>query len=247
MSIYNGSEQETRDKIERREANVCVVGCGTIGLPLATFLANKGFAVTAFDINRERIELINTNKVRFEYSQLLGEALTKKKIHATASPEEIKKADVIFVCVQTPLNKEKTIDLSILESASETIAKNLQKGAVVVFESSVAIGSTKKMYRLIERVSGMEAGKDFGVAYCPERYNPTLPIEKMPHVVYGDYKDFEKYTVDNVSRVISAIDKRSLSVAKGLYSSFINAEIKEMSTIETAEATKLLELDNSLA
>ncbi|MBI4894350.1 MAG: nucleotide sugar dehydrogenase [Candidatus Aenigmarchaeota archaeon] len=241
MPIYGCSERETLDKIERREVSVCVVGCGTIGLPLATFLASKGFGVTAFDISKDRVESINANRVRFEYNPILGKALADKKINATTSPEKMKKADVIFVCVPTPLNKEKSIDLSILESASETIAKNLQKGAVVVFESSVAIGSTKKMYKLIERVSGMEAGRDFGVAYCPERYNPTLPTEKMPHVVYGDHKDFEKYTVDNVSRVISAIDGRSMAAAKGLYSSFINAEIKEMSTIEAAEATKLLE------
>jgi len=241
MSIYAAADQDIQKRIGSRDVGVCVVGCGTIGLPLATFLSSRGFDVTAFDISKDRVDSINSNTTKFEYVSLLEESLKSKKIHATTSPEEIKKADVIFVCVPTPLNKEKSIDLSILESASETIANNMQRGAVVVFESSVAIGSTKKMYRLIERVSGMEAGRDFGVAYCPERYNPTLPIEKLPHVVYGDHKDFERYTVDNVSRVISAIDAKSLSVAKGLYSSFINADIKEMSTIEAAEATKLLE------
>lgn len=241
MGLYDGKEQEAWKRIDDRRVRVCVVGSGTIGLPLATFLASKGFDVTAYDISRHRVELINSNKVRFEYNALLEQALAKKKIRATTDPAEIKKADAIFVCVPTPLNKQRSIDLSILESASEAIAKNLSKGAVIIFESSVAIGSTKKMYRMIERLSGLAAGRDFGVAYCPERYNPTLPIEKMPHVVYGEHEDFDKYTVDNVSRVISAMDKRSLAIAKGLYSSFIKAEIKELSTIETAEATKLLE------
>jgi nucleotide sugar dehydrogenase len=241
MGLYDGTEQDALKAIDDRKVRICVVGSGTIGLPLATFLASKGFSVTAYDINKHRVDLINSNKVIFEYNKLLGQALKDKKIHATTDPSEMKKVDAIFVCVPTPLNKDRNIDLSILESASETIAKNMSKGVIVVFESSVAIGSTRKMSRMIERLSGLKVGIDFGIAYCPERYNPTLPIEKMPHIVYGEHEDFDRYTMDNVSRVIGAIDNKSLKIAKGLYKSFIKAEIKEMSTIEAAEATKLLE------
>lgn len=243
MSIY--SDADASGRIERREVNACVVGVGTIGLPLATFLSSKGFDVTGFDVNQKRADSINDGSVKFEYTDILSESLKNGKIRATTDPSEIGKADVVFVCVPTPLNKEMAIDLTILEKATETVARNMSKGVVVIYESSVSIGSTKKMSEKLEEISGMKLGQDFGVGYCPERYNPTLPKENMPHVVYEKsdevYDDVYKYTVNKVSRVISATDGKSLEIAKGMYSTFIESEIKEVSSIETAEATKLLE------
>lgn len=241
MPIYLQKEPAIKGAIKNRKVRLAVVGVGTIGLPLATFLASKGFKVTAFDVSKERAAAINNGLVKFEYTKLLNAALEKKTIHATTDPAALKPCDVIFVCVPTPLNRERSIDLTILESASEAIAKNMSRGTVVVFESSVAIGSTRKMISLIERVSGMKVNRDFGVAYCPERYNPTLPTESMPHVVYEGKDSGNKFTVDKVARVISGSDQKSAAIAKSIYSKFITSPIKELSSIETAEATKLLE------
>lgn len=242
MPIYTEPEQKIVNRIRKGDVKLCVVGVGTIGLPLATFLASRGFDVTGYDISKERTDSINRNTVKFEYNKILTEVLAKKKLHATSDPEKIKLAEVIFVCVPTPIDKQNKINLSILQNASETIARNMSKGTVVVFESSVSIGSTKKMTRVIESLSGFDLGRDFGVAYCPERYNPTLPIEIFPHVEYSaKHETINKYTVDKVSRVISATDQKSLMIAKKVYTKFITSEIKEVSSIETAEATKLLE------
>lgn len=241
MAIYLDQDQKIKGRIKRSDVNICVVGVGTIGLPLATFLAHKNFNVTGYDISKERVDDINNDKVRFEYNNILSEVLKKKKLSATDDPSKIKSADIIFVCVPTPLDKEKKINISILRSASETIAGNLGKGSVVVYESSVSIGSTREMTKLIESISGMKAGRDFGVAYCPERYNPTLPAEVFPEIVYNSHFEKRRHTLDKVSRIISAIDPKSLMIAKKIYSKIISSEIKEVSTIETAEATKLLE------
>ncbi len=243
MTIYSGELKNGLKKIDKREAKICVVGVGTIGLPLATFLANTGFEVSGLDVNKERVEQINSASVVFEYSNMLKKLVGEKKLHATINPSEaLNNASVVFVCVPTPLNKENAIDLSKLEAATEAISKNLAPGMLIIYESSVSIGATSKLGKKIEEKTGLKIGKDIGLAYCPERYNPTLPQEHLAHVHYNKRNgEPEIYTLDNVSRVIGGSDEKSLKLAKAMYKTFIKTEVKEISSIEAAEATKLLE------
>ncbi len=241
MKIYSQSLDVALERIRNGSVNICVIGAGTIGLPLATFLANKGFSVDCYDKSEERARQINEGRVFFEYHEGLKKALEKKAIKATTDPSVVRNSEILFVCVPTPLTKDKAMDISILTDVAENIGTHLAKGHLIVFESSVAIGTTRRVKEKLEEISGLEAGKDFGVAYCPERYNPGLPRETHPEVKYDESSLREHHNLDTIGRVIGAVDEKSLLLAKAVYSRIIKSPIKTVSSIEAAEATKLLE------
>ncbi len=243
MKIYSLPLDEAIQRIRNRDLKICVVGVGTIGLPLATFLANAGFKVVGNDTDKTRVAQINAGKVTFEYSQLLAKVVGEKRLYATLDPKEaISDADVVFICVPTPLTKERTMDISQILDASSRITSHMPRGAAVILESSVAIGTTRRIGKVMEERSGMKMGTDFGLAHCPERYNPTLLMESHPRVVYKNSKGNDaSYTLNKISRVVGGVDEKSLKIAKEIYSQIIDADVKELSSIEAAEATKLVE------
>jgi nucleotide sugar dehydrogenase len=241
MKIYSLDTVRALDSVYRCGVNVCVVGAGTVGLPLATFLANKGFRVSCYDRSEERVRRINDGQVLFEYHNELKSAIENGRISATTDPSVVKDNDIIFVCVPTPLTKDNAMDNSMLLDVAEKIGGHLSPGHLVIFESSVAIGTTGQIREKLEEISGLRCSVDFGIAYCPERYNPGLPKEIHPEVKYDDSRLREHHRVDTISRVIGAADPKSLAIAKAIYSMIIKAPIKTVSSIEAAEATKLLE------
>src|SRR4030042_634737 len=149
---------------------ICVVGLGYVGLPLALALAKK-FDLTGFDINKERVnQLASGLDIN---NETLGQDLKKSKMKFASDEEEISKCDFIIVAVPTPINKAKKPDLTALESASALVGKNLKKGAIVVFESTVYPGVTEEVcVPIIEKYSKLKYKKDFKVGYSPERINP---------------------------------------------------------------------------
>jgi len=245
LTIYDIELQIGLEKIQKNELQICVVGVGTVGLPLATFLANSGLQVTGLDKSQERIDQINSGNVRFEYAELLKVVVLKKKtLHATQNPKDaLKNADVVFVCVPTPLNDENELDISNLINVSERISDFMKPGMLVIVESSVSIGTTRTMGKIIENITKLKIGSDIGLAYCPERYNPSLPVgDDMPKIIYNDKPSgIKKLTLNEISRVVGGIDEKSSILAKALYSKIIQATITEVSSIEVAEATKLTE------
>jgi len=245
MTIYKIELRTGLAKIEKNDLQICVVGVGTIGLPLATFLANSGFQVIGLDKNQDRVNQINSGTVRFEYPELLKEVVLKKKtLRATQNPEDaLKNAEVVIVCVPTPLNNENEIDISNLINVSERIADYIKPGMLIVVESSVSIGTTRAMGRIIENVTKIKIGTDIGLSYCPERYNPSLPLgDNMPKIIYNDKPTgIKNLTLNEIPRVVGGIDEKSRVLTKAIYSKIIQAEIYEVSSIETAEATKLTE------
>lgn len=243
MKIFLESEVDGIRRVQDRKAKCCVIGVGTIGLPLATFLAKEGFHVIGLDKKHERVEEINNGTCVFEYAKLLNEMIEKKMLHATLDPAyAIKDADIIFVCVPTPVDHEKNMSTKFLLEAVESISKNITRGELLIFESSVSIGTTAQMGKIIEEKSGLNIGEDIGLAYCPERYNPTMPFEKAPLVCYdSEVHRQEHYTLDKVSRVVGASNPKSLALAKEIYSQIIKEKITPMSSMETAEAVKLTE------
>ena len=229
-------------RVNDKNITVCVVGVGTIGLPLATFLADKGFSVRGLDVSEKRVEQINSGTVIYEYQDLLKKVTNKGNLKATTNPEKALQDDeAIFICVPTPLNTKNEMDISNLKDVSKRISPHLKKGMMLIFESSVAIGTTKQVSKNIEGLTELRFGKELGLAYCPERYNPTPMKKDKQDPEFNTQSRGESFSVDKISRVVGGIDEKSTKIAKLFYSEFISTEVSELSSIEAAEATKLLE------
>ena len=240
--MYFQEIEDIENRIDNKDITVCVIGVGTIGLPLATFLAHKGFIVRGLDVSSKRVEQINSGTVIYEYQDMLKEVTNNKKLKATVNPEEaLQNVEVIFVCVPTPLNSNNEMDISNLYDVSKRIAPYLKKGMMLIFESSVAIGTTKQVSENIEGMTNLRFGKELGLAYCPERYNPTPMKKDKQDPEFNTQARGESFSVDKISRVVGGIDEKSTKIAKLFYSEFITTEVSELSSIEAAEATKLLE------
>lgn len=241
--LYLDELSKSIRRIQEKQARICVIGIGTIGLPLATFLAKEGFQVTGLDINQKRVDEINSAKVVYEYTDILEDVVIKcQKLRATTNPKEaLHDVEVLFVCVPTPLNDKKAMDMSNLLDVANRISPYLVKGMTLIFESSVAIGTTKEISNVIENLCGLKFGIDLGLAYCPERYNPTPMKKQTQDIDYSISAKGESFTVDRISRVVGGIDEKSTKIAKTIYSQFIKTDVTELSSIEAAEATKLFE------
>lgn len=242
MKIYSQTERLAAARITRRSVKTCVVGVGTIGLPLAVHLAKSGFNVVGYDINREHVNRINAGDVTFEYADLLKGAIKKKRLHATADANEaVSGSEMIILCIPTPLDKTNRLNLAPLQSAARAVSSNLGGGELIVVESSVAVGTTREIGNLIEGTSGLRLGKQFGLAYCPERYNPGLPREWHPYTSYRrPDAEIHSFTLTNTPRVVGGIDPRSRRLAMNMYSTFVSS-VTGVASIEVAEASKLLE------
>jgi len=241
--LYLDEIQESIQRIHDNQIKICVVGVGTIGLPLATFLAKEGFQVVGLDISQKRVNEINSVRVVYEYTDILEDVVLKqKKLRATVNPKDaLDGVEAIFVCVPTPLNDKMEMDVKNLIDVANRITPYLVRGMTLIFESSVAIGTTNEISKTIEKISGLKFGIDLGLAYCPERYNPT-PMKKIKQdPEYNVAAKGESFTVDKISRVVGGIDEKSAKIAKTIYSQFIKTDVTQLTSIEAAEATKLLE------
>lgn len=203
---------------------VAVVGLGYVGLPLAVAFARRKFNVIGFDINSKKI---NKYISGVDPTQEIGNNEIKNiNIDFTCDDGKLKRADYIIVAVPTPVNSDHTPDLTPVENAAALVGKNLRKGAIIVFESTVYPGVTEDVcIPILERESGMVCGKDFKVGYSPERINP------------GDKVN----TLSKICKIVSAIDAESLDKIKSLYDSIIEAGTYAVSSIKTAEAIKVVE------
>jgi nucleotide sugar dehydrogenase len=241
MGILTESERESDEKIKRRECHVCIAGGGTIGLPVATLISSAGFQTMIFDVDKKRVESINKARVTFEYSNLLSKMINQKKLRATLDFEEaIVDSDILVVCVPTPITEEKEPDLSKLIKLINLLENNMKKGLLLIIESTVPIGTCRKIGLSIEEKSGFKIGEDFGISHVPERYNPILPKEKHVRIVFEE-QEKDHFTLDKIPRVVGASDKKSLDLTIKFYSSFIKAKILPVSSLEAAEAVKITE------
>lgn len=207
----------------KKRKSVAVVGLGYVGLPLAVELA-KVFNIIGFDIKKQRIDELS--KSIDSTGQVSKKELKSLKIDFTNNPNKILGASVIIIAVPTPIDEHKIPDLLPLKSASEIVGKYLQKGAVVVYESTVYPGVTEEIcVPIVEKFSGMRCGRDFSVGYSPERINP------------GD----KTHRLSNVIKVVSAQDKKTTDLLTGIYGAVVKAGIHKAPNIKTAEAAKVIE------
>ena len=242
MTIYSQTQEVAIERISKKNSHICVIGVGTIGLPLATFLAKNGFSVKGLDVNEQRVNEINSGNTIYEYQNDLKTLVNGKKLVVTTDVKvALEKAEIIFICVPTPLNESNEMDISNLIEVAKRIKDHLKKGMLLIFESSVAIGTTSKIASYIENLTNLKFGVDLGLAYCPERYNPT-PMEKTHHdKQFNSMARGVTFSLDKISRIVGGIDKKSTELTKAIYSQFIVSDVIAVSSIETAEATKLIE------
>ena len=208
----------------KQKKTVCVVGLGYVGLPLAVRCSEKGYKILGLEMNQRKVDLINQGKSPIE-EKFLEENLPKFKVKASTDEKIIKEADIVLICVPTPVDKKFYPDLSPVIGTSEAVARNLKKGALVVLESTVNPGVSEEVVKPIFEKAGYEIGKDVFLAHCPERINP------------GD----KKWNVTNIPRVVGSFDAKGLKIAKEFYESIVDGAIRPMKSIREAEAVKIVE------
>ena len=203
--------------------SIAVAGLGYVGLPLAVELS-RFFKVTGFDVKNKRVEELSRGIDKS--GEVSGKKLKSSKVLFTDNPGQIKDASIIIIAVPTPIDKHKIPDLSPLRKATEIVGKNLQKGAVVVYESTVYPGVTEDIcIPIIEEFSGLKCGKGFKVGYSPERVNP------------GD----SAHSLSDIVKVVSAQDRKTSNLLAAIYGYVVKAGIHMAPDIKTAEAAKVIE------
>jgi UDP-N-acetyl-D-galactosamine dehydrogenase len=211
------------EELRSRKTAVAVIGLGYVGLPLAVALAKK-FRVVGFDISRGRID--DLKRHRDPSRELEAHELRAVEVEYTNDPAELGKARLIIVAVPTPIDENKNPDLTPLELASESIGRNLSPGAIICFESTVYPGVTEDVCGpAIEKHSRLRCGKDFFLAYSPERINP------------GD----RERTIDKIMKIVSGQTPEVLEAVARVYGAVVPAGIHRASSIRVAEAAKVIE------
>ncbi len=213
-------------KLKNRQAKVGIIGLGYVGLPLAVEFGEAGFDVYGFDISEEKVKLINSGKSDIDdIPDVRVEKLVKANLlHATTDPKLIKKVDTISICVPTPLSKTKDPDVSYILAAVKWVRENLHKEMLVILESTTYPGTTEDMILPILEESGLKVGKDFYLAFSPERVDPGNA----------------RFTTKNTPRVVGGITPNCTKAAKLFYEQIISL-IVPMSSTKAAETVKLLE------
>jgi UDP-N-acetyl-D-glucosamine dehydrogenase len=213
-------------KIRKREAFVGIIGLGYVGLPLVKTFLNAGFRVIGFDVDKKKVSSLNKAKsyIKHVTADDLKPFIREKKFEATSDFKNLSTADVIIICVPTPLDAHKNPDLSFVLNTTQVVAENLKRGQLVVLESTTYPGTTEEEMLPVLETTGLVVGKDFYLAYSPERENP------------GD----EVFTTERIPKVVGGVTPSCKKVAKALYDQIVVSTIP-VSAPRVAEATKLLE------
>ncbi len=211
------------EKLEKGLTKLAVVGLGYVGLPLAAEFG-KHYDVIGFDTNEAKVA---EYKAGHDVTEELGdEVLKKSKIDFTTDAEKLQEASFIVIAVPTPINGDKTPDLRPVKAASKLVGAQMKKGSLVVYESTVYPGVTEEICApILEEVSGLTCGKDFKIAYSPERINP------------GD-KD---HRLVNIRKIVSGMNEETLKTVSAVYGKIIAVGVYEAPNIKVAEAAKLVE------
>jgi len=210
-------------QIKNKKQKISIVGLGYVGLPLAVAFAVKA-GVIAFDVNQKKVEKYKNG---IDVTKEAGDQAVKESTaFFTADESKLKEAKFHIVAVPTPITKDKKPDLSIVKSASRSVGRNLTKGSIVVYESTVYPGVTEEIcIPILEKESGLKCGEDFKVGYSPERINP------------GD----EVHRLNTIVKVVSGMDQESLNEIAAVYEMVVDAGVHKAESIKVAEAAKVIE------
>ena len=213
-------------KIRDREARIGVIGLGYVGLPLVKAFLKKGFPVTGFDVDLKKVEMLNRGRsyIRHVTASDLKTFLKSKKFRATDDFDRLREVDAIAICVPTPLDGHRNPDLSYILTTTISIAERLRKGQIVILESTTYPGTTEEEMLPILEASGLRAGREFYLAFSPERENPGDP----------------HFTAENTPKVVGGHSRDCLRIACALYDAVVGRTVAVSST-RVAESSKLLE------
>lgn len=214
------------EKIVKKEAKICIIGLGYVGLPLAAAFGEKGYFVYGLDNSRSRVKRLKEGEkyiVDVDSKEIIS-LIKKKKFLPTSNQKVIEDSDIIIICVPTPLRKVKIPDISYVIAASKTIKKHLRQGQLIILESTSYPATTREVVLPVLKKSGLGEEKDFFLCFSPERVNP------------GD----KKFPLTKIPKIVGGLSSKSSRLAKNLYSKIIK-NVLIVSSPEVAESSKLLE------
>ncbi len=215
-------------KIENHEIVVGVVGLGYVGLPLAVEKAKAGFKTIGFDVQQEKVDLVNQghNYIGDVVDDDLVELVNAKQLSATSDFSFVKDVDFIAICVPTPLDSHQQPDISYVKDSTIAISKHLKPGTMVVLESTTYPGTTEELIKpILEEGSGLTCGEDFYLGFSPERVDP------------GN----KQFKTKNTPKVVGAIGKDATEVIAKMYREVLVGDVHEVSSPAVAEMEKILE------
>ncbi len=209
---------------------VAIIGLGYVGLPLALLCAKKGFSVIGLDASQRTVATLKSGKSHIKddtVEKLLIEAFESSNFQPTTTTDDIKTCDIYLICVPSPIDENQEPDLQPLESTIQTIAPYIEKGDLVVVESTVFPGNCEQVViPALEKLSNLEAGIDFHVAHCPERVNP------------GDLF----WTFENIPRVVGATSETGVKQAAKFFASILGGDTYDVREIKIALTQNLAKL-----
>lgn len=212
------------NELTNKESAIALVGLGYVGMPIAVAFAQKGFQVIGYDLNQAKIELYKSG---IDPTNEVGNDVIKNTtVQFTADEKDLQQAKFYIVAVPTPINTDHTPNLAPVIGASEIVGRNIQKDAIVVYESTVYPGVTEDVcIPILEKMSGLRVGVDFKVGYSPERINPGDKVHRL----------------ENIIKIVSGMDEETLDEIKKVYDTVIEVGTYPVSSIKTAEAIKVVE------
>ena len=216
MSLYK--------KLKVCEEKISMIGLGYVGMPIAVEFAKRGIKVIGYDLNEKKIE---TYKKGIDPTNEVGDQVIKDTtVEFTSDETKLREAKFHIVAVPTPVNDDHTPDLTPVEGASRILGRNLTKGSIVVFESTVYPGVTEDIcVPILEKESGLKCGVDFKVGYSPERINPGDKVHRL----------------NTITKIVSGMDEEALEVIAKVYEIVVDAGVYRAESIKVAEAAKVIE------
>ena len=227
MSENQEMKQELLKKIANREIVAGVVGLGYVGLPLAVEKAKAGFRTIGFDVQEEKVRMVNSghNYIGDVVDSDLARLVQEGTLSATTDFAFIRDVDFVAICVPTPLDAHQQPDISYVESSAKAVAQHLHKGMMVVLESTTYPGTTEELLKPILETSGLKCGEDFYLGFSPERVDPGNAYFKTK----------------NTPKVVGGLGADASEVISAMYEAVLQNKVFRASSPAVAEMTKILE------
>ncbi|MGN6546012.1 MAG: nucleotide sugar dehydrogenase [Aureliella sp.] len=225
-TVLNDVASQLLESIELKTAKVGVIGLGYVGLPLIDAFTRAGFSAIGYDVDQRKIDSLSRGQSYIAHisSAKIQTWIDESRFEATADMARLSEADAILICVPTPLTESRDPDLSYVVGTAESIAQALRPGQLVVLESTTYPGTTRDVVLPILQKAGLQVGKEYFLAYSPEREDPGNP----------------NYSANSIPKVVGGYDAGSAKLANALYSKAV-AKTVPVDTLEIAEACKILE------
>ena len=212
-------------KAAKRDLTIGIMGLGYVGLPLAEAFLKAGFRVLGFDVDEAKVDALKNNRTYIEHipDERIAEMNATKRLEVTSSDKRLSAADALLMCVPTPLNAHREPDISFVEKTTELIGKRLRHGQLIVLESTTYPGTSDEVVKVILEKTGLQAGRDFAIAYSPEREDP------------GNVN----FSTSSIPKVVGANTNAERDMAISIYETI--TKVVPVSDMKTAEAVKLTE------